>query len=322
MNNRDYAVGITLTLLSTFAAATAPIIGKLAYRAAVTPYTLVALRTVVAASTLWLFYLLFWRDAIRIKWQHLLGCIGMGIANGVGSLMYYPGLARIDASLAQLFYALYPVWVFIFLSAAGHPISRLALVRLGIALAGVFFLTFSPGAHFDFLGAMLLIAAGAMYGWHLVLGQWTLADADSRSVTLYVITTMAVVVSIARIAIGQPLEPISLEGWLAIIGLGLIPMALARLLVFAGLSRLGGIQTSILSVAELVIALLLAYLLLGERMTPWQWVGAALIMLSMLLIGRESNLDVEGPEKWLWEMQNGVVEGKTTLHENGHQAAL
>ncbi|MDQ7030467.1 MAG: DMT family transporter [Ardenticatenia bacterium] len=297
--DRRQVTGILFTLFSTVCAGTAPIFGKLAYQAQVTPYTLVALRTSLAALSLWGFYVLFWRHCIPIRGSALAGCVAMGVANGLGSLMYYPGLARIDASLAQLLYALYPVWVFVFLSAAGQPVSRLAVLRLGIAIVGVYLLTFTPGARFDFLGAMLLVAAGAAYGWHLVLGQWTLANVDSRTVALYTITTMAVVVDVARLSMGDPVEPISPLGWVAIAGLALIAMALARLLVFAGLSRLGGIQTSILSVGELVVALILAFLLLGERMTAMQWTGALLIGTSMLMIGRESNLELEGWEQWL-----------------------
>ena len=46
----------------------------------------------------------------------------------------FDGLERVDASLAQLLYALYPIWVFVFLSAAGHRVSRLAVLRLGLTL--------------------------------------------------------------------------------------------------------------------------------------------------------------------------------------------
>ena len=67
---------------------------------------------------------------------------------------------------------------------------------------------------------------------------------------------------------------------------------LARLLVFAGLRNLGGAQTSLLGLAELLVALLIAFFLLGERMTPWQWLGGGLLMASMVLGSRESNLEV------------------------------
>jgi drug/metabolite transporter (DMT)-like permease len=284
--------GIVFALLSTIFFGTAPIFGKLAYRNQVAPFTLVALRTVSAALALWLLFALFWRSAIRISWRNLVGCIGMGLANGVGSLLYYAGLTRIEASLAQLLYTLYPIWVFIFLIAAGHHISAHSIGRLALALAGVVALTYTGTRRVDILGVMMLLSSGACYGWHLVLGQWTLADVDSRTVTLYVLTTMAVVVLIARIASGDPWAPISSGGWLAVAGLTLLPTILARLFVFAGLRDLGGAQTSLLGLAELVVALLIAYLVLGERMTGLQWLGTALLVASVALGSRESDLEV------------------------------
>ena len=297
LGSANRARGIVFTLVSTLFFGTAPIFGKLAYRAQVLPFTLVALRTVLAAITLWIFYLLFWRKAIRITWSNLMGCVGMGIANGVGSLLYYAGLTRIDASLAQLLYTLYPIWVFVFLIAAGHYVPKSSFVRLALALVGVFSLTLpAAGAQGvdtpSGVGVMLLLSSGACYGWHLVLGQWTLADVDSRTVTLYVLSTMAVVVTIARLVDGSPWTPISGNGWFAILGLTLFPTILARLLVFAGLRSLGGAQTSVLGLAELLVALLVAFLLLGERLTLWQWLGGLLLMTSVVLGSRESNLEV------------------------------
>ncbi|MBN1642426.1 MAG: DMT family transporter [Anaerolineae bacterium] len=284
--------GIVFALLSTVFFGTAPIFGKLAYRAQVSPFTLVALRTVFAAAALWLLYGLFWRPAIRTTWRNLMGCVGMGVANGVGSLLYYSGLTRIDASLAQLLYTLYPIWVFVFLIAAGHHVSANSLVRLALALAGVVALTYTGSQRVDILGVMLLLSSGACYAWHLVLGQWTLADVDSRTVTLYVLTTMSVVVIVARLASGAPWTPISPEGWMAVAGLTLLPTIMARLFVFAGLRSLGGVQSSLLGLAELVVALLIAYLLLGERMTALQWLGSALLIASVALGSRESDLEV------------------------------
>lgn len=288
--------GIVLALTSATFFGMAPIFGKLAYRAHVLPFTLVALRTVFAALVLWAFYLIVWRDAIRISLRNAMGCIGMGVANGLGSLFYYSGLQRIDASLAQLLYTLYPIWVFIFLFAAGHHVSKMSIARLILALLGILALTYTDRQKVDWLGVMLLLSSGALYGWHLVLGQWTLADVDSRSVTLYVLSTMAVVVTVARLLNGALWTPISVEGWLAVWGLTIFPTILARLLMFAGLQSLGGAQTSLLGLAELLVALLVAFLGLGERLTFWQWLGGLLLMSSVILGRRESDLEVSWEE--------------------------
>lgn len=292
--------GVAATLFSTLFAGLAPICGKLAYQAGVQPYTLVALRTALAAGLLWLVYLLLWRRYIAIDRRNLVGCIGMGVANGIGSLLYYNGLTRVDASLAHILYSMYPFWVFIFLSAAGHPISRLAVVRLALALLSVFLLTWQGGGLIDPLGVTLMLGAGALYGFHLVLGQWTLVDVDSRTVTLYGLTTMAIVVAVPFLLRGQPVEPISSTAWLIILLLALFPTALARLLVFAGLRHLGGVQTALLTIAEPLVAVLVAFFLLGESFTLQQWVGAALFVASVLLIRRDTGLQIADEESW-WQ---------------------
>jgi drug/metabolite transporter (DMT)-like permease len=290
--------GILPTLLATLFAGTAPILGKLAFEAGVEPSALVALRTALAAGLLWFFYLLFWRRYIPIRWQDLSGCIGMGVANGIGSLLYYNGLSRVDASLGHLLYSMYPFWVFIFLSAAGHPVSRLSIVRLVLALLSVFLLTWQGAGVADALGVTLMIGAGALYGFHLVLGQWTVVDVDPRTVTLYGLTTMAVVVGIPFLLQGGPKQPISTEGWMAILLVAIFPTALARLLVFAGLRRLGGIQTALLGIAEPLVAVALAFVLLGESFTPMQWVGAGVFVVSVLLIRRDTGLQIADEDTW------------------------
>ena len=278
--------GVIVSLASAMIVGWAPIFGKMAYRVGVDPYTLAALRTILAAAMLWVFYLLRWRQYIHTDWRNLLGCVGMGAVNGVGSLFYYTGLQRLDASLVSLLNSLYPIWVFVFLSASGHAISRLAVARLALALVGLYFVTSAGPLQPNSLGVMLMLASAAAYGWHLVLGQWVLADVDSRTVTLYVLTTMAIVVGGVRLASGPALEPISGPGWEAILGLAIVT-ALSRLMMFAGLQRIGGAQTALLGIAELITTLLVAFVVLGERLSPAQWIGAAIITTSVLLVRRE-----------------------------------
>ena len=143
-----------------------------------------------------------------------------------------------------------------------------------------------------------MIGAGALYGVHLVIGQWTRVDVDSRTVTLYCLTTMAFVVGIPFVMRGGSMEPVSVQGWTLILLVAIFPTALARLLVFAGLRHIGGIQTALLSMAEPLMAVLMSFLLLGESFTPQQWAGAALFMVSVLLIRRDTGLQIADEETW------------------------
>lgn len=294
--------GLASTLISSFLLGWAPILGKLAYAGGSTPFTLVAFRTIIAALFLWIVFLFFWRDAIPITLGNLIGCVGAGAVNGFGSLLYYSSLARLNASRAALLNTLYPLWVVLFLFAAGQPLTRLTLARLGLSMVGTYLLTRArPGEELDWLGVTLMIASAATYGWHLVLGQWVMADVPARTGALYIVTTMACVVGLARGLQARPVEPITSAGWYAIIGLGLTT-ALSRLAMFSGLEELGGIETALVSLLELFVSLMLAFFLLGERLTLGQWAGGILLIVSLGLMSRDRGMQLaEGNVPMEWE---------------------
>jgi drug/metabolite transporter (DMT)-like permease len=43
-------------------------------------------------------------------------------------------------------------------------------------------------------------------------------------------------------------------------------------------------QTALLGLGELIVAILFSHLLLGESLTAWQWIGTAGLSLSLLLV--------------------------------------
>jgi drug/metabolite transporter (DMT)-like permease len=272
-------------LLASFFLGWAPVLGKFAYRANVDPITLAALRTLFAAVFLWCVYLVFWRSRILIGWRSLLSCLLVGVINGVGSLFFYSALARLDASRAALLGATYPVWVVLFLSASGQRIKTGTLLQLAASLAGAVLIT-SPwhsANPADYLGVMLMLASAAVNGWYMVMGQWVLADVPSRSGTLYIITGMALTVSVARLVDGAPMpSTIPALGIYAILALGLTT-ALSRMAMFFSLERLGGAETAILNLVELAVSLALAFLFLGDRLIWYQWTGAVLLLGGGLL---------------------------------------
>jgi drug/metabolite transporter (DMT)-like permease len=284
--DREWVRGIRNTALASFFLGWAPILGKLAYGQGVAPFTLAAIRTLIAAALLWAGYGLFRRERLRITWRKLAGCVAVGAVNGLGSLLYYSGLLRLDASLASFLNTLYPLWVVLFLTASGQPVRWPTLLRVALAMIGVYLLTGSGEGEPDWLGAMLMVASAAIYGWHLVLGQWVLADVSSRTATPYILTAMAVTVGVARLLQGNPVETISTQGWQAIVALG-ATTAISRILIFAGLQQLGGIEAALVSLLELLVSLGLAFLLLGERLTVTQWAGGVVLIISVLLAERE-----------------------------------
>src|SRR5260221_5158689 len=191
------AGGLTAALLSPFFLGMAPVLGKLAYLGGSDPFTVSATRPVVAAVFLWIVFLLFGRRFIYIYPAGLLGCVVVGTVNGIGSLFYYNGLHYLNASVVQLLNATYLIFVVILARLGGQPLTRRTIIRAGLALVAVLLLTGGIAGEISWIGAGLIIGNAILFAGMVILSQRVLYEMPSQTVTLYVLTTMAIVVVMA-----------------------------------------------------------------------------------------------------------------------------
>jgi drug/metabolite transporter (DMT)-like permease len=257
-------------------------------------------RTLVAVGLLWLVYLIFFRRYIYIYPAGLLGCVVIGIVNGIGSLFYYGGLGTLDASLTQLLNGMYLVFAVFLTRIGGQRLDRRTIIRVLLALLALIILTGFGSGPVDWLGVGLMLGSALMFAGTVILSEYVLYEMPAPTVTLYTLSTMAVIVTMVWIAI-SPITLISTQGLQAaltpILILG-VTTALSRLAMFAGVKFLGSMQTAILAITEIGVALALAFVVLGERLTAEQWVGVGLLAVSILLV-RPRDLTAINPGKIL-----------------------
>lgn len=259
-----------------------PIFGKLALQEGLGALAVVALRTSGAAILLIFMIAIFKRDYFYIFPLGLAGCLLAGILNGIGSLFFYAGLARIDASLGQLLYTLYPVWVALLLFLDGQRPSRITLIRLGLSIPGLYLITQAEPGSMDWIGIVFMCLASILYAIHIPINQRVLYEVPAPTVTLYTLLSMTAIVVPVWLILPPHEFSIPPGSLIPMIGLTLATF-LARLLLFAGVKHIGGIQTSIFGLAELLVTVILAVTFLGERLTLQQWIGAILLILILLL---------------------------------------
>jgi len=233
VSHRRFATeAIVAALSSAVLLGLAPIFGKQALRDGMDIFALVVLRTGAAAAILWTVYVLRYRQYIFIYPAGLIACATAGFINGVGSLMYYGGLAQLDASLAQLLYTTNPLILALLLRLDGQPISRLTIIRMLIAFPAVVVLLIGGGTHpGQIVGMLLMLGGGFMYALHLAVTQRALRDMPSPTVTLYTLTAMAFTVLPSAIVIHTPLTRTPAIAFVGVIGLTLVTIV-SRLLLF------------------------------------------------------------------------------------------
>ena len=289
LTKKNRSQGISAALLSAALIGMAPVFGKAAMGAGqFSPYAVVALRTGLAAALLLLIMVGFRRQFLFIYPAGLYGCLLAGILNGTGSIFYYVGLNKLNASVAQMLYALYPFFVAFWLQLDGQPPSRLTLMRIFIAICSTFLLTKVEGGNIDIWGMVFMLISAALYALHLPVNQRVLYDVPAPTVTMYTLLAMSAIVIPAYFIAGPP-PPQGNAPWLPVLGLTAVTFG-SRLMLFLGVKNIGGMQTALLGLAELLVAIFFSILLLNETLTSWQWMGTAGLGASLLLVWFEKAL--------------------------------
>jgi drug/metabolite transporter (DMT)-like permease len=280
--SKKHTAGILAAFSSAIFLGMAPVFGKLAITLGFTPFAVVALRTGFAASIMFLAIAIFFRQYLYIFPVGLLGCALAGATNGLGSLLYYLALQRLDASVGQLLYSLYPFFVALWLILDHQPPTRLTLFRVALATIAVLLLTNTSDHAVDTTGVLMMIGASILYAMHLPINQRVLYEVPAPTVALYTLLAMSAVV-IPTYLIFDRAWPVENVPWAPIIGLTFVTV-FSRIALFLGVKKIGGMQTALLGLAELLIAIFFSSILLGENLTLSQWLGALGLGISLILV--------------------------------------
>ncbi|MFT3894810.1 MAG: DMT family transporter [Anaerolineales bacterium] len=297
--------GINAALISAFFMGLAPVFGKAAMGGAdkFSPFAVVALRTGMAALLLLLIMLIFKRQFLYIYPAGLLGCAIAGSINGIGSIFYYVGLSKLNASVAQMLYALYPFFVALWLRFDHQSTSRLTTIRIIIAIFSAVLLTWAEPGSIDLVGVGFMLISAALYAFHIPINQRVLFDIPAPTVTMYTLLSMSAIVVPVYLIFDRSLPLGDSAPWLPVLGLTAVTF-FSRLTLFLGVKNIGGMQTALLGLGELLVAVLFSHLLLGERLTIFQWIGMAGLGLSLLLVWYEKPIAQSShPHGWLSWLQ-------------------
>jgi drug/metabolite transporter (DMT)-like permease len=278
--------GTVLCLASACAFGAMGVFGKLAYENGATVGTLLSVRFTLAA-------LLFWalgaaRELAGLGRRDLLIAVALGAgcyAAQAGG--YFAALDRIDVSVLALLIYTYPAMV-----AAGavalrrerldaRRLSALALVSGGLVLL----LASAATGRLDPLGTVLGLVTAVVYSVYILSSQGVAGRVRPRALAALVCTGAAFTLSLGSAALGE-LRPGELTaagwGWLAC--RAVVSTVAAISLFFAGLSRVGPTTAAILSTAEPLTTVVLAFAVFGEVLTPVQLAGGVLVLGGVVVL--------------------------------------
>lgn len=232
-----------------------------------------------------------WRATPR-EWR-VLALVSALLA--VQSLALYAAVARLPVALALLAFNTWPVWTALWARAIYRQTpERRTLVAMPVILAGltlaldVFGAASGLGAQAQWgrigAGVGFALLAAAAFGVVLVVTQHEIAHIDGRvrsAITMAVVGLLALAAALAQ---GGLRGPASAAGWW---GLALLTLlyGTAFTSIFVLLPRLGVVGSSPILNVEPVAAMVLAWLLLDQRIAPVQVFGALVVVAAVMVLG-------------------------------------
>lgn len=222
------------------------------------------------------------------RWRAvLLGAVGYAVE----SSLFYSALERGTAGAVALLFYSYPAMVTVVeIAARLAPASRrlvgallLSATGTAVIVAGGDRLAISTG------GVVLALAAAASFAVYLLASSRIVPRTDALTNAAWV----ALGASLSLLTQGTLLGGMRAPGgswWLMV--LNGVATSAAFGFMFAALKRLGASRTAVVMTLEAVAAVVLAAVILDERLSPVQLLGGAAILTATVLIARMKQVEL------------------------------
>jgi len=277
-------LGTALMLVSGFGFTCSILIASQATRGGIDISTSNVLRYFVAAMLLWAWHAAS-GTSMRINPRERYAALGLGFAVFLMGAGYLGATQYIPISLAVLIFYTGPFFIIIISRfIENEPITIPRLIAICTAFIGLI-LALNVGATGSLPIVGILFAFGAAIGMasFVTISSLTIRTASPQAVNLHSLVGGTLLFGLFLFIMGGPSGSITRNGLLLLLASG-FSLAVGFITFFAGLERIGSVRASILMNAEPVFTIIIAAILLGERLSLGQLAGAGLVVIGIVLI--------------------------------------
>lgn len=284
VKNRSALFGVTLMLVSGLGFTCSILIASQATRGGIDISTSNVLRYFVAAVLLWAWHAAS-GTSMRINPRERYAALGLGFAVFLMGAGYLGATHYMPISLAVLIFYTGPFFIIIISRfTEKEPITIPRLTAICTAFIGLIMaLKVGSTGSLPIVGILFAFAAAIGMASFVTVSGLAIRTASPQAVNLHSLVGGTLLFGLFLIAMGGPSGSITLNGLLLLIASG-FSLAVGFITFFTGLKRIGPVRASILMNAEPVFTIIIAAILLGERLSTGQLAGAGLVVIGIVLI--------------------------------------
>ena len=251
-------------------------------------YTFVFLRFFFALLTMFAVMLLTKNFSFNFNKKRLI--LFLGVTNGTAYLLQYIGMVYAFASKSSLFVNLSVVWVALLSPIVlKEQMGRKKVASVILSLLGVVFVTtnldFRSLGVGEVVGDLLVIGAGILWALFIVYNKPLVRESKNmiQSMTWLLLFTMLPLLPVVPFSADNFLS-LTLEAWIAIIYTAIFCWVAPYYLWMKGLKNISPMTSAVILLNEIIVAVTISTIILGEVMTAASGVGAIFIIMAILLV--------------------------------------
>lgn len=228
----------------------------------------------------------------------------LGVTNAVGFVLQFKGQTMTSAGKAALFVNASTIFVAIgsrFMFRERFGAAKIVAVVAG--MAGVFLVTtggrLEIASRTEFIGDMIILGAAFAWTWFTLLDKRIVhgTNVDIRALTAAQVAVTAATALPAALIFAPHAFPGADASWWAILYTAVFCTIIPFVLWTSGLRHISATVSSVILLVEILFAIVLAALLLGERLTTGGLIGGGLIAVAAVLATRgEVDETAPGPD--------------------------
>src|SRR5215213_10239531 len=212
------------------------------------------------------------------------------LGNGLYQLCFIEGLARSRAGTVALMLAGSPAFVAI----VGRifrveRVNKRGWAGIALQLFGIAFVVFGSVVHANgddtLLGSAFIVAGSLCWAFFAILIKPYTERLSGIDVGAFSLAGGAVFVTLVGIPsiVATDWRSVTLPVWSAVVYSGIGALVVGNLIWYHGVSRIGPTRVSMFSNLQPLVALAVAWIVLGEVPTVWQGLGAGSIMTGLVV---------------------------------------